>query len=104
MSETDDFLSSLNIKVDLQQLRDRAYQMRKESGKGCALCDYHGYTVNYKGQHIFCSCVKEKLLLDIYKIANVPNVYIGKTIEDWNTRTDGLGNDLGIQQIGRAHV
>lgn len=104
MSEIDDFVSSLKINIDAKDLKTHAYQLRKESGKGCALCDYHGYTINYKGQHAICACVKEKLLLDIYRVANVPNVYIGKTIEDWNTRTDGLGNDLGIQQTTSEHI
>lgn len=95
MPDDNEFLEFLGI--DKQALDEKAKLARKKSGKGCVICNYTELVQGEKGSE-FCSCFKNKMLQDIFKKANVPNVYIGKTIEDWNTRTDNLGNDLGVQQ------
>ena len=63
-----------------------------------------GYTTNVKGKDVMCSCEKEKFLKELYAKANVPKVYVGKTLDDWNTRTDAHGRELGIEQINSERV
>lgn len=98
MAEADftDILGLKDLKINLKE-GARRYKMSK--GIGCALCDYSGYTMNLKGKAVMCSCEKEKFLRELYAKANVPNIFIGKTVDDWNTRTDALGRDLGMEQI-----
>lgn len=98
MIEDDDFESLLGLNKSIQSMNDEAMIKRKREGIGCALCNFLGYTLNEDKKQILCSCSKEKFFMEIYKKSNVPRLYIGKTIEDWNTRSDALGNDLGIQQ------
>lgn len=94
MTADNEFLEFLGI--DKQEIDNRAKLQRKREGKGCTLCNYTGLINNEKTE--FCSCVKNKMLFEIFNKANVPSVYYGKTVEDWNTRTDNLGNDLGVHQ------
>ena len=98
MSEDDNFKKLLGINVDVETLKVHAKRRRMLEGKGCASCDYNGYITSYLGKTVMCSCVKDKFFKELFVKANVPEVYIGKTIDDWNTRTDSSGNDLGIQQ------
>jgi DNA replication protein DnaC len=98
MSEDDNFKKLLGINIDAESLRFHAKRRRMLEGKGCASCDYNGFVTNYLGKTVMCSCVKDKFFKELFVKANVPEVYIGKTIDDWNTRTDSSGNDLGIQQ------
>lgn len=95
MSEENEFLKFLGI--NKEEMDKRAKFQRKKDGKGCVLCDYTGLLNSEKGSE-FCSCVKNKMLRDIFIKANVPKIYLGKTMEDWNTRSDNAGNDLGSQQ------
>jgi DNA replication protein DnaC len=84
--------------VSVEQLKEGARLARRNSGKGCVLCDYSGYTNNMQGKAVMCSCQKEKIFADLFARANVPKPFFGKSVDDWNTRTDSEGNDLGIQQ------
>jgi DNA replication protein DnaC len=88
-----DFKDILGLTVDKLKEGARRYKMSK--GIGCALCDYSGYTTNYKGKDVMCSCEKEKFLKELYTKANVPRVYIGKSLDNWDIRTDAQGRDLG---------
>ena len=97
-----DFTDILGLNVDKLKESARRYKMNK--GIGCALCDYSGYTTNYKGKAVMCTCEKEKFLKELYAKANVPRVYVGKTLDDWNTRTDAHGRELGIEQINSERV
>ena len=97
-----DFKDILGLTVDKFKEGARMHKMNK--GIGCALCDYSGYTTNYKGKAVMCSCEKEKFLKELYAKANVPRVYVGKTLDDWNTRTDAHGRELGIEQINSERV
>lgn len=97
-----DFKDILGLTVDKLKEGARRYKMSK--GIGCALCDYSGYTTNYKGKDVMCSCEKEKFLKELYAKANVPRVYVGRTLDDWNTRTDAHGRELGIEQINSERV
>jgi DNA replication protein DnaC len=92
-----DFIEILGI-ASVEALREGAKNYRKNSGKGCVLCDYSGYTTSKLGKAVMCTCQKEKFLAELFIKANVPKSFYGKSVDDWNTRTDSEGNDLGIQQ------
>jgi len=97
-----DFKDILGLTVDKLKEGARRYKMSK--GIGCALCDYSGYTTNYKGKDVMCSCEKEKFLKELYVKANVPRVYVGKSLDDWDIRTDAQGRDLGIESTTSERV
>ena len=97
-----DFKDILGLTVD--NLKEGARRYKISKGIGCPLCDYSGYTTNVKGKDVMCSCEKEKFLKELYAKANVPKVYVGKTLDDWNTRTDAHGRELGIEQINSERV
>lgn len=88
----------------IQDLNRKAVHDRKRQGKGCVLCNYTGYTTNSENKETMCSCEKNKFFYEIYNRANVPKAFIDKTLDDWNTRTDASGNDLGIQQVRSENV
>ena len=92
-----DFKEILGI-ASVEELRESAKNYRKSNGIGCALCNYSGYTTTMTGKAALCSCQREKFLKELYAKANVPKKFYGKTVDDWNTRTDSDGNDLGVQQ------
>jgi DNA replication protein DnaC len=70
----------------------------KYEGIGCALCDYSGYVKNINGKELMCSCQKEKIYKEIYDKANIPRIYLNNSLDDWNTRTDSQGRELGSEQ------
>lgn len=88
--------------LGLQDLKNRLDNKdkleRMASGKGCVLCDYKGFSLNKDNTYSMCSCNKNSFFHEIYQKSNVPRIYWDKTVDDWNTRTDGSGNDLGMQQ------
>ncbi len=86
------------------QAKEKAYLQRKAEGKGCFSCHYTGYITNSNSTTSMCSCAKEKWLSEIFKKSNVPNKYIGKTLEDWETRTNSSGEDLGIHEITSQNI
>lgn len=94
----DAFESLLGLKVTVEDLKSGARELRKRSGTGCFLCDYFGYTKNTQGKAVMCTCLRKKCLHELYVHANVPKAYYDATVDDWNTRTDSNGQDLGPQQ------
>lgn len=88
----------------IEELNKKAMFARKREGKGCVLCNYTGYTTNSENKEIMCSCEKNKFFHEIYSRANIPRAYLNKNLDDWNTRTDASGNDLGMQQIRSENV
>lgn len=98
----DDFLKSMDFSV--QDLRDGAKKLRKQSGEGCESCNYFGHTVNYLGKAVLCSCTKKRFWESMYALADVPKAYITKELLDWNTNADSLGNDLGPQKKASKNV
>jgi len=82
----------------IEKLRDKARIERMIDGKGCALCDYSGYTTDKDGLSAMCSCEKNKFFKELFKLANVPAPYVGKTVMDWDSRNSKNGKDLGSQQ------
>ncbi len=95
-SNEDFFLKSMDISV--ADLKESAKILRKESGQGCVLCNYLGHKINNLGKAILCSCVKEKFRATMYQLADVPQQYLDKELDDWNINADSLGNDLGAQK------
>lgn len=94
MSDFDNILG-----VDkIEKLRDKARTERMVEGKGCALCDYSGYTTNEDGLSSMCSCQKKKFFRELFALANIPNPFIDKTVLDWDFRNGKNGVDLGSQQ------
>ena len=91
------FAEMMGIK-SIDELKSDASRKRKAEGKGCALCDYTGYLTNDLGKTLMCTCGKEQFLKELFIKAQVPNAYLNKVIDDWNTRTDSMGNELGSQQ------
>ena len=91
-------------KPTVEQLREAARNNRKNSGIGCDKCNYTGYCTLVSGYTGMCECMKESFLRDLFNKAGVPKKYIGKQINDWNTRTDDYGNDLGIFQSVSENV
>ena len=96
MSANSNFLKSLGVDVD--SINSKALEDRKKTGKGCLECDYRGYALNSDGDVIMCSCVKSRMLKEIYIKSNLPRKYWYKTIDDWNIHSDASGNSLGAQQ------
>lgn len=88
----------------LDEMRKQGLIERKAEGKGCVYCDYTGFLTKSDDTKSFCSCVKDKFYYEIFLQANVPTRYIGKTTEDWETRTNSNGVDLGIQEIKSQYV
>jgi DNA replication protein DnaC len=82
----------------IEKLRDKARTERMVEGKGCALCDYSGYTFNEDGLSSMCSCQKKKFFKELFTLANVPAVFLEKTVLDWDYRNGKNGKDLGSQQ------
>jgi DNA replication protein DnaC len=95
---SDSFEEIIGLKIDPASLRNSAKEYRKRQGNGCFLCDYFGYTHDSQGKTVMCSCLREKFLHELYVRANVPRSYYNSTVDDWNTRTDANGHDLGPQQ------
>lgn len=94
MSDFDNILG-----VDkIEKLRAKARTERMVDGKGCALCDYSGYTTNEDGLSSMCSCQKKKFFRELFSLANVPAPFIDKTVLDWDFRNGKNGVDLGNQQ------
>jgi DNA replication protein DnaC len=91
-----DFSEILGISVENLKEGSRLYKMNR--GIGCVLCDYSGYTTNFKGKAVMCSCEKDRFYKKLYRQSNVPQIFFGKTLDDWNTRTDSLGRDLGTEE------
>ena len=82
----------------IEKLRDKARTERMVEGKGCALCDYSGYTTNEDGLSSMCSCQKKKFFRELFALANVPAPFIEKTVLEWDFRNGKNGVDLGSQQ------
>lgn len=101
MTADNEFLEFLGI--NKQEMDNRAKLQRKKEGKGCTLCNYTGL-IQANDMSEFCSCVKNKMLSEIFAKANIPKIYFDKTVEDWNTRTDNNGNDLGVHQSTSERV
>lgn len=94
MSDFDNILG-----VDkIEKLRNKARTERMVEGKGCALCDYSGYTTNEDGLSSMCSCQKKKFFRELFALAKVPAPFIDKTVSDWDYRNGKDGKDLGNQQ------
>ncbi len=53
-----DFSDILGINVENLKEGARLYKMNR--GIGCVLCDYSGYTTNFKGKAVMCSCEKDR--------------------------------------------
>ncbi len=88
----------LGIESIASNLNAKDKTRRMQEGKGCVLCDYTGYTKSDNDKAILCSCEKERFYRKIYRQSNVPLAFMGKTLDDWNTRTDALGRDLGTEE------
>ena len=94
----DTFENLLGISITAEDMRNSAKEYRKRQGNGCFLCDYFGYTHDGQGKSVMCSCLRKKYFHELYVRANVPRAYYDSTVDDWNTRTDSHGQDLGPQQ------
>jgi DNA replication protein DnaC len=84
--------------------KEKAYRQRKAEGKGCFSCQYTGYITNSDSTTSMCSCAKEKWLLSIFKKSNVPNKYIGKTLDDWETRHNNSDMDTNSQNRSSQEI
>lgn len=89
---------------NINALKEGAKLARKKSGNGCVLCDYFGYVNGPFGKLKMCECAKEKMYKELFIKANIPKAFHNKSIDDWNTRTDSSGNDLGSQQTVSERV
>lgn len=101
MSEQIDKLFGFDFTSKAQE---KAYLQRKAEGRGCFSCQYTGYITNKDSTSSMCSCTKEKWLINIFKKANVPNKYIGKTLEDWDTRMNTSDIDEGLQNRSSQEI
>ena len=99
----DDYAKMMGI-VNIEELKKAARRRKMLDGNGCQLCDYNGYTINHTGKSLMCSCAKDKIYKELFLSANVPRAYISKSIDDWNTRKDSNGNELGKQQLVSERV
>lgn len=99
----DDYAKMMGI-INIEELKKAARRRKMLDGNGCQLCDYNGYTINHTGKSLMCSCAKDKIYKELFLSANVPRAYINKSIDDWNTRKDSNGNELGKQQLVSERV
>ena len=79
--------------VSVEQLKEGARLARRNSGKGCVLCDYSGYTNNIQGKAVMCSCQKEKIFADLVEqmsAASKKMTLLGKRIREEAFSTDDL--------------
>ena len=88
----------LGLERTTKNLNEKDKLRRMSEGKGCVLCNYTGYTKSENDKAVLCSCEKERFYKSVYRKSNVPLLYIGKTLDDWNTRTDYAGKDLGAEE------
>lgn len=104
-SSEEQLLQSLTNLRRIQELREQGRIQRMRDDIGCAACEYIGHTVNAEGKAIVCACTKRKMYHQIYQRAQIPAKYWDKTFEDdWNTKQDGDGNDLGAQSKTSEYV
>jgi len=95
--DEENFLASMGG-ISVEKLRDSAKAYRKANNQGCEDCNYFGHTVNSIGQAVLCSCTKKRMYAQLYDMANIPRRLWHKTLDDWDTRSDADGFDLGIQR------
>lgn len=94
-----DFSEILGLsKITSDEMKEGAKLYKIKRGIGCVLCDYSGYTTNNIGKAVMCTCEKERFYKKLYRQSNVPFLFESKTLDDWNTRTDSLGRDLGNEE------
>lgn len=93
-----DFSEILGLNITSEDIKEGAKLQKMNRGIGCVLCNYSGYTTNFKGKAVMCSCEKERFYKKLYRQSNVPFLFESKTLDDWNTRTDSLGRDLGSEE------
>lgn len=84
--------------INVDSLKAAAKQHRMRSGEGCFTCNYTGYIYNHEGKACMCECTKQKIFKELYSKANIPLAFLNNTVDDWNTRCDSNGQDLGPQQ------
>lgn len=99
-----EFAKLLGLDDLKSNLDNKAKNVRRNNGKGCVLCNYTGYLTTADNKSKMCDCEKKKFLYEIYQAANIPPIYFDKTFDDWNTKADGRGNDLGMQQSVSENV
>jgi DNA replication protein DnaC len=92
----DEFLKILG--VDSDKLKTDAKNRRRDEGIGCSICDFSGYIKKEDNKTSMCVCLKDQYFKELFIKANVPNLYIGKSVDDWDTRIDSRGNELGAEQ------
>lgn len=91
----DEFLKILG--VDSDKLKSDAKNRRKDEGIGCSICDYSGY-IKKDNKSSMCVCLKDQYFKELFIKANVPYLYVSKSVDDWDTRIDSKGNHLGAEQ------
>lgn len=91
------FLSSMGV-AQADELREAGRIQRMREDIGCAECDYLGYITTSNGKGARCKCMKRKELHRLYEEAMIPRAWWDKTLEDWDTRQDSHGYDLGAQR------
>jgi DNA replication protein DnaC len=91
------FLSSMGV-ARADQLREAGRIQRMREDIGCELCDYLGYVTTSDGKGALCKCMKRKAHHRLYEEAMIPRALWDKTLDDWDTRQDARGYDLGAQQ------
>lgn len=91
-----DIIQSLGV-TDFSPLQNPNY---------CAECNYTGFVIDpITNSKKNCACLLENKRKQLFKLANIPSLYWGKTIQDdWNIKQDGKGNDLGTLQKKSASI
>ena len=92
------FLSSMGV-TQADDLREAGRIQRMREDIGCELCDYLGYVTTSDGKGALCKCMKRKAHHRLYEEAKIPRAWWDKTLEDWDTRQDSRGYDLGAQRM-----
>lgn len=86
----------MNLNADDLRAKDQARRMREDIG--CSDCNYLGYVLTSNGSGALCKCMKKKTYHKLFDEAAIPRIWWEKTLDDWDTRQDSKGYDLGSQQ------
>jgi DNA replication protein DnaC len=86
-NQNDDLLSRLEKGNELFQ------EQQARNGVGCPKCNYRTFTME-DGKVKHCTCWNKQTIERKCRAANIPQKYIGMTLEDdWHVKNDANGND-----------
>ena len=98
IESVDDLLSRL------EQGNEILRSSNPTNGIGCAKCNYRAFHL-VDGKAVNCSCWNKKIIENKCRESNIPNKYIGWTLEDkWHEKMDANENDIGADTVKKQRI